>query len=231
MDVGLQREGYAEPTHPAAWQRPPPYPPDVRVPGVVLLALLAGCGGSSGPTASPSPTGSIAVASTAVPDIVLPADPLRDLVPRTAELPPGLVAILSGSGPRSAAAIAAYSADPQSAGSLLTKHGFRSAYVAQYADPATGRVLSVVVSRFSTTAGAGADLDADLVASTGEKVPSARVGDTSEVRRQPLPGGKGQLVTVRFGKGATTWLVAYGASPTAEASVAVDLATTLAARA
>lgn len=206
----------------------------MRVPGVVLIGLfvlLAGCGGGSDSTAAPRPTGAEGIGTTAVPDIVLPADPLRDLVPRTAELPPGLVAILAGSGPRDAAAIAAYSADPKSAGSLLTKHGFSSAYVAQYADPATGQVLSVVVSRFSTVAGAGADLDADLGASAGEKVPSALVGDKSEVRRQPLPGGKGQLVTVRFGKGATTWLVAYGARPTADASVAVVLATTLAARA
>jgi hypothetical protein len=166
-----------------------------------------------------------------VPDIALPADPLRDLVPRTADLPPGLVAILAGSGPRDAKAIAAYSADPKAAGTLLGQHGFRSAYVAQYADPATGRVLSVVVSRFSTAAGASADLAADLAASTGDEVHAETIGNTSQVRRQPLPGGKGQLVTVRFGKGATTWLVAYGASPTADAKVAVDLAKVLAARA
>jgi hypothetical protein len=51
------------------------------------------------------------------------------------------------------------------------------------------------------------------------------------VRRQPLPDGKGQLVTVRFRKGATTWLVAYGAAPSADPQVAVDIATALAARA
>ena len=202
----------------------------MRVPAVLLLALLAGCGGSSGPTSGPAPSGGSIEASTAMPDIVLPADPLRELVPRTADLPPGLVAILAGSGPRDAHAIAGYSADPKSAGTLLTKHGFRSAYVAQYADPATGRVLSVVVSRFSTASGATADLDADLKASTGEQIPSAVIGEKSDVRRQPLPGGKGQLVTVRFGKGATTWLVAYGASPTADPKVAIDLATTLAGR-
>ena len=47
-------------------------------------------------------------------------------------------------------AMTAYSADPKHAGALLTQHGFRSAYVAENADPASGRVLSVVVSRFST---------------------------------------------------------------------------------
>lgn len=207
----------------------------MRVPGgavavVVLVAVVTGCGGGSD-QAAPSGSPSAAAASTAVPDIVLPDDPLRDLVPRTADLPPGLVAILSGSGPRDAAAIAAYSADPKAAGTLLTTHGFRSAYVAQYADPASGSVLSVVVSRFSTAAGATADLDADLKASTGEEVKTSTVGEQSQVRRQPLPGGKGELVTVRFRKGATTWLVAYGANPKADPDVAVELATTLAARA
>lgn len=167
----------------------------------------------------------------AVPDIVLPADPLRDLVPRTADLPPGMVPILAGSGPRDAHAIATYSADPKAAGTLLTTHGFRSAYVAQYADPTSGRVLSVVVSRFATAAGATADLATDLAASTGEQISTTTVGELSQVRRQPLPGGKGQLVTVRFRKQATTWLVAYGAMPTADPHVATDLATTLAARA
>ncbi|MDT7570535.1 MAG: hypothetical protein QOE05_709 [Actinomycetota bacterium] len=202
----------------------------MRLPGVLLLALVVGCGGSSNPSAAPTSPGSSVAASTAVPDIVLPADPLRDLVPRTADLPPGLVAILAGSGPRDAHTIAGYSADPKSAGTLLTQHGFRSAYVAQYADPATGRVLSVVVSRFSTASGATADLDADLKASTGEQIQTAVIGEKSDVRRQPLPGGKGQLVTVRFRKGATTWLVAYGAGPTADPKVATDLATTLAGR-
>lgn len=203
----------------------------MRAPGVLLaVALVAGCSGSSGPSAGPTPGGS-AVASTAVPDIALPADPLRDLVPTTADLPPGMVAILAGSGPRDAHAIAGYSADPKSAGTLLTQHGFRSAYVGQYADPATGRVLSVVVSRFSTSSGATADLAADLAASTGEEIKADQVGEKSDVRRQPLPGGKGQLVTVRFRKGATTWLVAYGAGPTADPDVAVQLAKTLAGRA
>lgn len=197
----------------------------------MLLALVVGCGGSSTPAAETKRSGSSAASSTAVPDIALPADPLRDLVPRTADLPPGMVAILAGSGPRDAQAIAGYSADPKSAGTLLAKHGFRSAYVAQYADPATGRVLSVVVSRFSTAAGASADLDTDLQASTGERIKADVIGAKSDVRRQPLPGGKGQLVTVRFRKGATTWLVAYGAGPTADPKVAIDLATTLASRA
>lgn len=197
----------------------------------LCAAVTTACGGSSGGSAAPSPVASTTAAGTAVPDIVLPADPLRDLVPRTGDLPAGMVAILAGSGPRDAKAVAAYSTNPAQAGALLTAHGFRSAYVAQYADPMTGRVLSVVVSRFSTTAGATADLDADLTASSGEQVKAGTVGERSQVRRQPLPGGSGQLVTVRFRKGATTWLVAYGAKPTADPTVGVTLATTLAARA
>lgn len=199
----------------------------MRLPAILLLVVLAGCGGSTTSTADPTPQPS----PPPVPDIVLPAGPLRDLVPRTADLPPGMVAILAGSGPRDARAIAAYSADPAKAAALLTRHGFRSAYVAQYADPATGRVLSVVVTRFGTAAGAAADLAADLRASAGEPVAAEQIGDRSDVRRQPLPGGKGELVTVRFRKGATTWLVAYGASPTADPAVAVQLTTTLATRA
>jgi hypothetical protein len=89
----------------------------------------------------------------------------------------------------------------------------------------------VVASRFASAAGAAADLDADLKASTGEQVTAATIGEKSDVRRQPMPGGKGQLVTVRFRKGPTTWLVASGASPTADPKVAVDLATKLVGRA
>jgi hypothetical protein len=36
---------------------------------------------------------------------------------------------------------------------------------------------------------------------------------------------------VRFRKGATTWLVAYGANPTADPAVALSLAKVLVARA
>lgn len=201
---------------------------------LVCLALTSCSGGdSSDATPEPSTSASSGKPSSAVPDIVLPPGPLQDLVPETADLPPGMVAILSGSGPRDVKAIAAYSADAKKAQVLLVQNGFRNAYVGQYADPATGRVLSVVVSRFSTSSGATADLAGDLAASTGKLVTAAVVGEQSQVRRQPLPSAKppGELVTVRFRKGATTWLVAYGASPKADPTVAIALAQTLVGRA
>jgi hypothetical protein len=204
---------------------------------ITVLAglVLTGCGGSSdAPAAAPSPSPAPEAASTAAPDIVLPAGPLRELVPGSRDLPAGMVPILSGTGPRDVKAVAGYSADPAAAEKQLVAHGFRTAYVAQYADPASGHVLSVVVTRFATPAGATADLSGDLAGSAGSPVPTPVVGEQSDVRRQPLPqasASPGQLVTVRFRKGATTWLVAYGASPTADPAVAVDLARTLAARA
>ncbi len=191
---------------------------------ITLLLGLALSGCASSGTATPEPP------STAVPDISLPAGPLRDLVPATADLPPGMVPILSGSGSRDADAVAAYSADPVTAKVLLGQHGFTGAYVGQYADPADGRVLSVVVTRFATTAGAAADLAGDLTGSGGTRVATPTLGEQSEVRRQPLPAASpaststGELVTVRFRQGDTTWLVAYGARPTADPEVATEVA-------
>lgn len=211
-----------------------PYPPGVRTPVLALLVCLAlpACSGSDDEPAA-QPTVSVAPPSSAAPEIALPAGPLRELVPASSDLPSGMVPILAGTGPRDLKVVAGYSADPAKAEKLLTEHGFRNAYVAQYADPATGRVLSVVASRFSTTAGATADLAGDLTASGGSPVPSPTVGEQSQVLVQPLPQASttGELVTVRFRKGATTWLVAYGAAPKADVAVAVDLARVLASRA
>jgi hypothetical protein len=201
----------------------------------VASLALAGCSGSSTPSSSsPSPE----PPSSAAPAIALPAGPLRELVPSSQDLPPGMVPILAGTGPRDVRAVAGYSADPTTAQKQLTAHGFRTAYAGQYADPATGRVLSVVVSRFATPAGATADLAGDIAGSTGTVVPAPTVAEQSEVRKQPLPktgvgasAAPGELVTVRFRQGATTWLVAYGASPTADPKVALGVAQLLARRA
>lgn len=199
----------------------------LRLLPVVLLSLvLVGCSDSD-------PEEQARVAATAVPEIALPDGELRDLVPATKDLPPGMVPIVAGSGSRDLAAIAEYSADPAKARALLSEHGFTAAYTGQYADPQTGRVLSVVVTRFATAAGAEADLTGDLQASTGEVLPGAPIGEQSEVRRQPLPAASpspgstptaGELVTVRFRQGALTWLVAYGSSPTADPEVAREVA-------
>ena len=199
---------------------------------LLVCLLLPACSGSDEEPAA-RPTVSAEPPSSAAPEILLPAGPLRELVPASGDLPAGMVPILAGTGPRDVKAVAGYSADPSKAEKLLAEHGFRNAYVAQYADPATGRVLSVVASRFSTAAGATADLAGDLTASGGSPVPSPTVGEQSQVLVQPLPQAAtpGELVTVRFRKGATTWLVAYGASPKAEVDVALGIARTLASRA
>jgi hypothetical protein len=86
-------------------------------------------------------------------------------------------------------------------------------------------VLSVVVAQFADEAGATADLEGDLAGSSGEPLDLPVIGEASQARRQPLPGaGEGQLVTLRFRSGRTTWLLAYGNKPTADPAVAVRLA-------
>ena len=197
---------------------------------LACVLVLAGCSDDEPQPAAPSPPSASALTAP-VPDLTLPADPLAGLVPQPDEVPPGMVPLLAATGSRDAAAIAEFSADPAAASTALREHGFERAYVAQYADPRDGRVLSVVVVRFADAAGATADLTGDLAASAGELVQTAPVGQQSQVRRQPLPGDEeGELVTVRFRQGATTWLLAYGARPTADPQVAVELARLLGER-
>ena len=203
----------------------------LRVAAAVLAGacLLTGCSDDQ-PGAAPTPPSESAL-NAPVPGVTLPADPLRALVPEPDEVPAGLVPLVAGSGRRDAGAIAEFSADPAAARTALAAHGFTGAYVAQYAHPSDGRVLSVVVARFRDAAGAKADLTGDLTGSSGEVVAVPTVGEQSEVRRQPLPGeGGGELVTLRFRSGATTWLLAYGARPTADPQVAVELGRLLASR-
>lgn len=190
----------------------------------LLVLPLSACSSGDG---APSD----AVASAPVPGITLPPDPLRDLVPTPAEAPAGMTPLLTATGPRDAAAIAAYSADPVAAGRALKANGFRSAYVAQYAHPSDGRVLSVVAVRFATVKGATADLAGDLAAGGGTKVALEKVGEQSAATAQPLPQAGGELLTLRFRSGPTTWLVAYGAKPKADPAVALRIAKALVARA
>lgn len=191
---------------------------------LAVSLLLSGCSGDAEPP-------SAAAVSAPVPGVTLPPDPLRELVPTPAEVPAGLTPLLTATGPRDAAAIAAFSADPVAAGKALKANGFSRAYVAQYAHPRDGRVVSVVAVRFTSVKGATADLAADLKASTGTPVATAAVGDQSAATTQPLPKGAGELITLRFRSGSTTWLVAYGARPKADPAVAVRLAAALVARA
>ena len=197
-----------------------------RVSGVVVAGcVLAGC-------SSQEPPGPDDVPAGAVPEVSLPADTLTPLVPAPDEVPAGMVPLLTGSGPRDAAAVAAYSADPAAAAAALAEHRFQSAYVAQYADPNGPQVLSVVVARFADVAGATADLQGDLVASSGDALEVGAVGETSQAGRQALPGATaGELVTLRFRQGRTTWLLAYGNQPQADPQVAVGLGRLLVERA
>lgn len=204
----------------------------------LACALLVGCSDDerqARPQSTPQPPSASAL-SAPLSGVTLPPDPLLPLVPAPDEVPSGMVPLLSGSGTRDVKALAEFSADPAAAGKALAAHGFSRAYVAQYADPADGRVLSVVVVRFTDAAGAEADLEGDLAGSSGEVVETVTVGQASQARRQPLPGGSpgsaaGELVTLRFRQGATTWLLAYGARPTADPQVAVELARALVERA
>ena len=199
---------------------------------LLLTGVLAGCTeGAERPPAQRTDAQRIDPSASAipVPGITLPADPLLSLVPALDEVPAGMVPLLTGSGRRDAAAIAGFSSDATAAAAALAAHGFASAYVAQYADPASAQVLSVVVVRFATEQGASADLNGDVAGSSGELVEAATVGVASQLRRQGLPGG-GELLTLRFRVGATTWLLAYGNRPTADSALALRLGQLLADR-
>lgn len=189
--------------------------------------VLAGCsGGSAAPVVDPQ-----AAASAPVPGVTLPADTLLDLVPRPSEVPAGMVPVIAGSGPRDLATVAGYSgagATQKAAEGKLTAHGFTRAYVAQYANPATGQVLSILVSMFATTAGATADFADDQAAPQGKKVVAPVLGEASSVTTQDLQGSVvRQLVLVRFRRGTATWSLAYQAAPTADPQLAIALASTL----
>lgn len=198
----------------------------------MLLAapvLLAGCSGSKTPVVDPQ-----AAASAPVPGVTLPPDPMVDLVPRPDEVPAGMVPVLSGSGPRDLTTVAGYSgtgATQTAAAAKLTAHGFVSAYVAQYANPATGQVLSVVASTFKAVAGATADFTDDQVGGAGKTVATPTIGEASSVTTQTVPGSVvKELVLVRFRKGTTTWSLAYQAGPTADPQLAIMLANVLVKR-
>lgn len=198
------------------------------VPALLVLPLLLGsCSGSAAPPAAAQTAGPL-------PGVTLPPDALVDLVPRPDEVPGGMVPVLAGSGPRDLATVAGYSGTGKAeaaAAAKLTQHGFARAYVAQYADPSSGQVLSVLVSRFATAAGATADFADDESGAQGRPVPGApTLGEASSATVQDLAGTASQLVIVRFRRGTSTWSLAYKAGPTADPQVAIALATKLLVR-
>jgi hypothetical protein len=199
-----------------------------RLLAALLLApvLLVGCS-DDGKTPDPG-------ASAPLPGVTLPPGALLDLVPTPEEVPAGMVPVLAGSGERDLQTIAGYSgtgAAATAAAASLTKHGFTKAYVAQYANQATGQVLSVVVSQFATAAGATADYDSDANAAKGSVITTETVGDASSATKQTITGSvSSELVLLRFRRGTTTWAVAYQAAPTADPAVPVMIAKAVLAR-
>ena len=201
---------------------------------VVGCTTLAGCADQQpfvDPPAVASPSATTRTPTPAPPVSELPVGALRDLVPAPQEVPAGLVPLLQASGPRDAAAVAAFSADPTAAAASLAANGFTDAYVVQYASAADPRSLSVVAVRFATADGAKADYEGDVAVGGGEPVEVETIGEASQVRRLSLPdAGDQDLITVRFRSGATTWLLAWRARLPADAAVPVAIARTLAER-
>lgn len=196
---------------------------------VLCPLLLVGC--SSGSSKGTDPD---VAASAPVPGVTLPPDELAASVPQPDEVPAGMVPVLSGSGPRAVDVVAGYSgtgATAATAAAKLKAHGFVKAYVAQYAHPTTGDVLSIVVSQFATAAGAAQDFADDQAAKQGTPIPAEGIGDSSSATVQDIPGSVvSQLVLLRFRRGPLTWSLAYKAAQKADPSLPIGLARTLLAR-
>lgn len=202
-----------------------------------LSTAVAGCSDSAG--------------EKPVVAVTLPAGDLSDQVLQPDDVPEGLVPLLAQTGTADINRIAGFSTDSAAAEKSLREHGFEKAYVAQYGDPKTGRYIVNVVVSFATEEGATADLTADLDAAraTGSPFPVEGLGDQAGGVRA-VPGGAAttpspgatvttstvaspatspsppadDLVTVRWRKASTTWLLAVGARGTVEQDAVVGLA-------
>ncbi|HVF19035.1 MAG TPA: hypothetical protein VNA14_02195 [Mycobacteriales bacterium] len=161
--------------------------------------------------------------------VTLPAGSLADQVLQEEDVPDGFVPLLAQTGPADVVRIAGFSSDSTAAEKSLREHGFKQGYVVQYGDQKTGRFIVNVVATFDTEAGATADLTADITSAQkgGTPFPVTGLGDQAAGVR----GAKGaaaqtasDLVTVRWRKGSTTWLLAVGASGTVEQDAVVSLA-------
>jgi hypothetical protein len=197
--------------------------------------LPAACSGAAAPRAAMSSAAGAAIGPPgAVVAATLPPSPLARLVPAPGELA-GLQLVADATGPRDAGALTAAATDPAAARAALTQRGFETGYAVEYTDSLQTRVLSVVVTRFSSPDGAAADLAADLAApqDPGATVVSLpQVGDRSQVVDQPLPGGPAgaHLVTLRARSGRDTFLVAASSVTTVDAASVRTLAAGLVAR-
>lgn len=204
--------------------------PLAALPLLLMPVLLTGCSSSDAPPVDPT-----AAASAPVPGLALPPGALLNLVPTPEEVPAGMVPLVKGSGPRTLEVVAGYSgtgAQQTKSAARLREHGFTQAYVAQYANEATGQVLSVLVSAFATSGGAQADYLDDQRGNTGAAVATDQIGDASSATVSAVAGSvTGELLILRFLAGTHTWTIAYKAAPTADPKVAVDLARTMLARA
>lgn len=169
------------------------------------------------------------------PAVTLPAGSLEHYVPQPEEVPQGMVPLIQQTGEADIEKLAGFSSDPATARTALAQHGFENGYVVEYADTATGRVITVVVSKFASIQGATADITADLSAvppAGAQTVIIPAVGDQSGAVKQALPNAPAgsELVTVRFRVGAMTWLVAVGAHGAVDPSAVTSIASNLAAR-
>ncbi|HEU0132399.1 MAG TPA: hypothetical protein VFQ85_15555 [Mycobacteriales bacterium] len=193
---------------------------------VLCLLALAGC------TSDEAKPRASATASAPLP--TLPAGELRDRVLQPGEVTSTLVPIAAQTGTRDLNSIAAFSADPAGARTTLQQHGFQSAYVVQYADPKTAAVVTNVVTKFATVAGATADLTGDLAAAgkTGAAFAVTGLGDQAGGVRGKFQAdtADGSLVTLRWRVGDTTWLLAVGARNPVDADGVRRLADKLVAR-
>ena len=192
---------------------------------VPLLVGGLACSDGGKPRASASPS---------VPLPTLPPGELNDRVLQPGEVSRSLVPISAQTGTQDITAIAAFSADPKAAKASLEAHGFQSAYVVQYADPATSAVVTNVVTKFATAAGATADLTADLAGSakTGTTFEVLGLGDQAGGVRGKFEkdAPEGSLVTLRWRVGDTTWLLAVGAKQRVDEAGVRGLADRLMAR-
>jgi len=183
--------------------------------------------------------------------VTLPGGSLAMKVLQAEDVPDGLVPILAQTGPADISRIAGFSADSTAAEKSLREHGFDEAYVVQYGDQKSGRFIVNVVATFDSEDGAIADLTADLDSArqTGTPFPIDDLGDqaggvrSARATASTAPSGSAapsssaaptndfDLVTVRWRRGNTTWLLAVGARGTVEQEAVVKLARLVLARA